>query len=84
MQQLTIRLPDEYMAGIEKIATLTGLKKSDITRLAIKKYIDEHVSEKEISNYGRARNLIGVVASGVPDLGKNHREYLIKKIKGRK
>ena len=84
MQQLTIRLPDEYMAGIEKIATLTGLKKSDITRLAIKKYIDENVSEKEISNYGRARDLIGVVASGVPDLGKNHREYLIKKIKGRK
>jgi predicted transcriptional regulator len=37
MQQLTIRVPDEYLAGIEKIATVTGLKKSDITRLAIKK-----------------------------------------------
>ena len=84
MQQLTIRVPDEYLAGIERIAASTGLKKSDITRLAIKKYIDEHAAEREISNYGRAKDLIGVVASGVSDLGANHREYLIQKIKGRK
>ena len=84
MQQLTIRVPDEYLAGIEKIATLTGLKKSDITRMAIKKYIDEHTAEKEISSYGKAKDLIGVVASGVSDLGRNHRDYLIQKIKGRK
>ena len=84
MQQLTIRVPDEYLAGIEKIATLTGLKKSDITRMAIKKYIDEHVPKAEISKYGKAKDLIGVVASGVSDLGKNHRDYLIQKIKGRK
>jgi predicted DNA-binding protein len=84
MQQLTIRVPDEYLAGIEKIATVTGLKKSDITRMAIKKYIEEYAAEKEINNYGRAKDLIGVVASGVSDLGKNHRNYLIQKIKGRK
>ena len=84
MQQLTIRVPDEYMAGIEKIATVTGLKKSDITRLAIKKYIEEYTGEKEITHYSKARDLIGIVASGVSDLGKNHREYLIQKIKGRK
>jgi predicted DNA-binding protein len=84
MQQLTIRMPDEYLAGIEKIAYSTGLKKSDITRMAIKKYIDEHAAEKEIRNYDRAQDLIGVVASGVSDLGKNHRNYLIQKIKGQK
>ena len=84
MQQLTIRVPDEYLDGIEKIATTTGLKKSDITRLAIKKYIEEYTAEKKINNYGRAKDLIGVVASGVSDLGKNHRDYLIQKIRGRK
>ena len=84
MQQLTIRVPDEYLDGIEKIATTTGLKKSDITRLAIKKYIEEYTAQKEINNYGRAKDLIGVVASGVSDLGKNHRDYLIQKIRGRK
>ena len=84
MQQLTIRVPDEYMAGIEKIATGTGLKKSDITRMAIKKYIEDYAAEKEINNYGRAKDLIGVVASGISDLGKNHRDYLIQKIRDTK
>jgi predicted DNA-binding protein len=84
MQQLTIRVPDEYMAGIEKIATVTGLKKSDITRMAIKKYIEAYAAEKEINNYTQAKDLIGVVASGVSDLGKNHRNYLIQKIRDQK
>jgi len=84
MQQLTIRVPEEYLVGIEKIAAITGLKKSDITRMAIKKYIAEYAAENEINNYGKAKDLIGVVASGVSDLGKNHRNYLIRKIKGQK
>ena len=82
MQQLTIRMPEEYLAGIEKIAHSTGLKKSDITRMAIKKYIDEYPMEKEVRPYGKAKDLLGVVASGVADLGQNHRSYLINKIKG--
>ena len=84
MQQFTIRVPDEYLAGIEKIATITGLKKSDIARMAIKRYIEEYKAEKEKSNYGRAKDLIGVVASGISDLGKNHRNYMIQKIRGKK
>ena len=84
MQQLTIRVPSEYFAGIEKIANSTGLKKSDITRMAIKKYIEENTAEKEINVYGKAKKLIGVVESGISDLGKNHRKYLIQKIKGHK
>ena len=83
MHQLTIRVPEEYLAGIEKIAHSSGLKKSDITRMAIKKYIDEYPLEKEVRPYGRARDLLGVVASGVSDLGQNHRNYMIQKIKGR-
>jgi hypothetical protein len=84
MKQLTIRMPDEYLVGIQKIATLTGLKKSDITRMAIKKYIEDYKPGKEINPYGKAKDLIGVVASGMSDLGRNHRNYLIKKIKGKK
>ena len=82
MQQLTIRVPEEYLAGIEKIAQSTGLKKSDIARMAVKKYIDEYPMEKEVRPYGRAKDLLGVVASGISDLGQNHRSYMIQKIKG--
>jgi metal-responsive CopG/Arc/MetJ family transcriptional regulator len=81
MQQLTIRMPDEYLSRIEQIAKSTGLKKSDVTRIAIKKYIAEYSDEKEINHYSKAKCLIGVAESGIPDLGQNHRHYLIKKIK---
>ena len=80
--QLTIRMPDEQMPKIEHIAKEMGLKKSDVTRMAIKKFIEEYVGEeKGIKPYIRARHLLGVAESGVSDLGQLHREHLIEKIK---
>jgi predicted DNA-binding protein len=81
MQQLTIRMPDEYLLRIEQIAKSTGLKKSDITRMAIKNFIEEHSDETETNLYDKTKNLIGVVESGISDLGRNHRKYLVQKIK---
>jgi len=37
--QLTIRMPDEQMPKLEHIAKKIGLKKSDVTKMAIKKFI---------------------------------------------
>lgn len=80
--QLTIRMPDDQMSKIEHIAKKLGLKKSDVTRMAIKKFIEEYndVTEKPFS---KVKHLLGVVESGVSDLGQRHREHLIKKIKGK-
>jgi metal-responsive CopG/Arc/MetJ family transcriptional regulator len=82
MQQLTIRIPEKYFSKIEKIAKSSGLKKSDITRMAIRKFLEEYSSEEDADLYSKAKRLIGVVESGISDLGQNHREYFIKKIKG--
>lgn len=41
MQQITIRMPEEYFYKIELIAKSSGLKKSDITRIAIRKFFEE-------------------------------------------
>ena len=81
MQQITIRMPKEYLTQIEQIAKSTGLKKSDITRMAIKNFIEKHGDEQELNLYGKSKSLIGLVESGIPDLGQNHRKYLIQKIK---
>ncbi len=82
MQQITIRMPEEFFSKIEQIAKSSGLKKSDITRMAIRKFLEEYSSEEETDLFSKAKRLIGVVESGISDLGQNHREYLIKKIKG--
>jgi len=81
MQQLTIRMPKEYLIQIDQIAKSTGLKKSDITRMAIKNFIEKHGDEEDLNLYTKSKSLIGVVESGIPDLGQNHRKHLIRKIK---
>ena len=84
MQQLTIRIPEKYFSKMEQIAKLSGLKKSDISRMAIQKFLNEYGDDKEVDLFSKAKRLIGVVESGIPDLGQKHREYFIKKIKGTK
>jgi metal-responsive CopG/Arc/MetJ family transcriptional regulator len=84
MQQLTIRIPEEYFFKMEQIAKSSGLKKSDISRMAIQKFLKEYNNDQEKDLYNKAKRLIGVVESGIPDLGQNHREYFVKKIKGSK
>lgn len=78
--QLTIRMPDEQMTRIEYIAKKMGLKKSDITRMALKKFLEEY-SDTTVKPFAKVKHLLGVVESGVPDLGQHHRNHLIKKIK---
>jgi len=38
--------------------------------MAIKKFIENHRNEEELNLYGKSKSLIGIVASGIPDLGK--------------
>ena len=82
MQQLTIRMPEEYFYKIEQIAKSSGLKKSDVTRMAIRKFLDEYSGDESTDLYSKAKGLIGVAESGIPDLGQNHRDHLLKQIKG--
>jgi metal-responsive CopG/Arc/MetJ family transcriptional regulator len=79
--QLTIRIPDDYMMKIDSIAKKMGVKRSVVTRMAIKQYLDQINSEDSPDLFKKAHNLIGIVESGIPDLGQNHRKHIINKIK---
>ena len=79
--QITIRMPDEFLLKLEEIAQKTGLKKSDITRMAIKKFIAEYYGEDNQALFERAAPFLGVAESGISDLGQNHRQYLINRLR---
>ena len=80
--QLTIRTSDEISLKIEQIAKNMGLKKSDVTRMALKKFTDEYLNEtKEEKPYLKVKHLIGIAESGKKDLGQAHRKHIINKIK---
>jgi len=80
--QLTVRVPDEQMVRIDQIARKMGLKKSDVTRMAINKFVEDFGGEaNETKPYHRIKYLLGVAESGITDLGHRHREHLIRKIR---
>lgn len=80
--QLTIRTSDEVDLKIKQIAKNMGLKKSDVARMALKKFTDEYLSEtKSERPYEKVKHLIGVAESGKKDLGQAHREHIINKLK---
>lgn len=79
--QMTIRIPDEYKEKIRILAQRMGLKRSDIARLALRKFIDENINDDPSTPYEKVKGLIGTAESGVKDLGRRHREHLARKIR---
>ncbi|MBD3345909.1 MAG: ribbon-helix-helix protein, CopG family [Chitinivibrionales bacterium] len=78
--QLTIRIPDEYGEKINQLAQTTGLKKSDIARMAIKEYIERNLDGGQRKPYQKVRHLLGIAESGINDLGQRHRQHILNKI----
>ncbi len=74
--QLTVRMPDEYMEKLNGLSKKMGLKKSDIVRLALKQFLDENSEGIYQPPFQKVRSILGVVESGIKDLGQRHRHYL--------
>jgi len=79
--QLTLRLPDDLEEDLAALTKRLRLKRSDIVRMAIEKFIGEFRGDEETKPYDRVANILGTISSGIPDLGEAHRKYLQKKIK---
>jgi Arc/MetJ-type ribon-helix-helix transcriptional regulator len=79
--QLTVRLTSELEAGIEALSRRDRRRRSEIVRLALSRFIREETGKGAPSPYDRVKNLLGVVESGVPDLGEAHREHLLRRFR---
>jgi len=79
--QLTVRLPEDLERGISALAERLHLKRADIVRMALEKFIMQTGGAEESSPYDRVKSLLGSVSSGIPDLGESHREHLLRKFK---
>ncbi len=79
--QITIRMPDEYGKKLKQLSKETGLRRSDIIRLAMKQFLEGDPEGKDRHPHRVVNHLLGVAASGIPDLGQFHRRYLIGKIR---
>jgi metal-responsive CopG/Arc/MetJ family transcriptional regulator len=81
--QFTLRLPGPLHKRLARAANRLGLKRSDLARLAIQRYLDETEQMPRPRPYDAVRDLIGSLDSGVTDIGSRHREYLIARFRKR-
>jgi len=81
--QLTVRLPGDLHERLSRTAMRIGLKRSDVARLAIQRYLDEADQAVGPRPYDLAKDLIGSLRSGVGDIGSRHREYLLERFRKR-
>lgn len=79
--QLTVRLSDDLDEGLSVLSKKLRLKRSDIIRIALERFLEEFEGKKEEKPYEKVKNLIGSISSGISDLGESHRKYLLKQFK---
>jgi hypothetical protein len=79
--QLSVRLPEDLCRGLADAARRLRLRRSDIVRLALEKYLHESVMQEDVAPYDRVKHLVGSVSSGIPDMGTAHREHLVKRMR---
>ena len=77
-RQLTMRLPADLAAKLERLAKRLKRTRSELVREALEQYLD---SQPEVGPIERVRDLLGRVQSGVPDLGQRHRDYLVRRLR---
>jgi metal-responsive CopG/Arc/MetJ family transcriptional regulator len=82
--QLTVRMPDEYAEEIARLSTKLGIRRSDLVRMAMKKFIEDSRERSGEMPFQKVSHLIGIAESGIPDLGKRHRDHLIRIMTERK
>lgn len=79
--QLSVRVPEDINCEITGYARRFHLKRSCIVRMALEKFLEEIKVDEKVKPYEKVKNLLGVLDSGISNLGEAHREYLLKRIK---
>lgn len=83
-RQLTVRMSEEMAARLEEAARLLRRRRSEVVRLALERLFQDVLEsplEEPFRPIERVRDLLGQLESGVPDLGRRHREHLIARLR---
>ena len=81
--QVTVRLSGALHERLARVAKRLGLKRSDVIRMAIQRYLDEAEIAPRPRPYEQIQDLLGSLHSGVSDLGSRHREHLLARFRRR-
>jgi metal-responsive CopG/Arc/MetJ family transcriptional regulator len=77
--QITVRISEHLAAALEVAALRSGLKRSDLVRLALQSYLGEQPQETGTA-YERVKDLIGKATHSRRD-ERDSREVIIERIR---
>ncbi|MGQ0549754.1 MAG: ribbon-helix-helix domain-containing protein [Armatimonadota bacterium] len=80
-RQLTVRLPAALAERLERTATATRRKRSEVVRTALEQFLDGMGGSPPGRPISLVRDLLGSLKSGIPDLGQRHRDYLMRYVR---
>ncbi len=80
-RQLTLRMPANLAAKLDRVARNTRRKRSEVVRLALEQFLSEADTKAERRPIDLVRDLLVSVESGVPDLGQHHRDWLLRRVR---
>jgi metal-responsive CopG/Arc/MetJ family transcriptional regulator len=80
-RQLTLRMPTNLAAKLDKVARHMRRRRSEIVRLALEQFLGEADIKVEGRPIDLVRDLLGSMESGVPDLGQRHRDYVLRRLR---
>jgi metal-responsive CopG/Arc/MetJ family transcriptional regulator len=78
-QQLVVRVPVELARDLDRAAERSGRRRSTVVREALHAYL-RPAGRSTDRPADRVRHLVGALESGVPDLARNHRRYLLESL----
>ncbi len=77
--QLTVRLNKDLGKNLDDAVRRLKLRRSDVVRLALERFLKEMDSTGR--PYDRVMELVGSYASGISDLGSDHRAHLLRRLR---
>jgi metal-responsive CopG/Arc/MetJ family transcriptional regulator len=79
--QLTLRMPADLASKLERVAKRTRRRRSEVARLALEQFLNQADPGMQSRSIDLVRDLLGSMESGIPDLGRHHRDYLLKRLR---
>lgn len=76
---LTVRLPEDLEAEVDRIASVERRTKSDVVKDALQHYISSHQEKR--SSYESGQDLFGCAASGEGDRSKTYKKRIQEKLR---